>query len=61
MAIMTAAQRCLQDEIKGVRLIYGDEDWKLVEESPNRAGGVPKSDMTADDGMRVPCFSEPQV
>ena len=45
--------KMLQDEIKGVHLIYGDEDWKLVEESPNRAGGVPKRDMTADDGMRV--------
>jgi metallo-beta-lactamase class B len=45
--------KLLQDEIKGVRLIYGEEDWKLVEKSPNRPGGIPKRDMVADDGMRV--------
>jgi metallo-beta-lactamase class B len=45
--------KLLQDEIKGVRLIYGAEDWDLVEKTENRPGGKPKRDMTADDGMRV--------
>ena len=45
--------KLLQDEIKGARLIYGAEDWDLVDKSENRAGGKPKHDFVADDGMRV--------
>ena len=43
----------LQDEIEGVQLIYGAEDWDLVESQPHRAGGVPRRDRTGDDGMVV--------
>lgn len=43
----------LQDEIEGVQLIYGAEDWDLVESQPGRAGGVPRRDRTGDDGMVV--------
>ncbi len=43
----------LQDEIKGVHLIYGAEDWDLVESQTDRPGGVPKRDKVGDDGMVV--------
>ena len=45
--------RLLQDEIPGVHLIYGAEDWDAVDHSTNRPGGKPKRDMVGDDGMRV--------
>ena len=45
--------RSLQDEIKGVHLIYGLEDWELVESQDNRPGGTPKHDKVGDDGMVV--------
>jgi metallo-beta-lactamase class B len=43
----------LQDEIKDVTLIYGAEDWDLVESQENRPGGTPRRDRTGDDGMVV--------
>jgi len=45
--------KLLQDEIPGVRVIYGAEDWEAVDNSTNRPGGKPKHDMVADDGMNV--------
>jgi metallo-beta-lactamase class B len=45
--------KLLQDEIPGVRIIYGAEDWEAVDNSTNRPGGKPKHDMVADDGMNV--------
>src|SRR5436190_4525426 len=42
----------LQDQIKGVRLVYGAEDWALAQ-TPNHMGGQPKKDMTGDDGMTI--------
>lgn len=43
----------LQDSIPGVRLVYGAEDWDLVEKSTNRPGGKPKRDMVGTDGQRL--------
>ena len=45
--------KLLQDQIPGVRVIYGSEDWEAVDNSTNRPGGKPKHDMVADDGMNV--------
>jgi len=45
--------KLLQDEIPGVRMIYGVEDWEAVDNSTNRPGGKPKHDMVGDDGMNV--------
>jgi metallo-beta-lactamase class B len=45
--------KLLQDEIKGVHLVYGLEDWELVESQDNRPGGTPKRDRVGDDGMVV--------
>ena len=45
--------KLLQDQIPGVHLIYGAEDWDAVDKTENRAGGKPKHDMVGDDGMRV--------
>lgn len=45
--------KLLQDQIPGVRIIYGAEDWEAVDNSTNRPGGKPKHDMVADDGMNV--------
>lgn len=45
--------KLLQDEIPGVHLIYGAEDWEAVDKSTNHAGGKPRHDMVGDDGMRV--------
>jgi metallo-beta-lactamase class B len=45
--------KLLQDEIPGVHLIYGAEDWEAVDKSTNHLGGKPKHDMVGDDGMRV--------
>jgi len=42
----------LQDQIKGVRLVYGAEDWALAQ-TPNHMGGQPKKDLTGDDGMNI--------
>lgn len=45
--------KLLQDEIPGVHLIYGAEDWEAVDNAPNHAGGKPKHDLVGDDGMTV--------
>ena len=45
--------KLLQDEIPGVHLVYGAEDWDAVERSTNRAGGKPKRDVVGTDGMRI--------
>ena len=45
--------KLLQDEIPGVRVIYGAEDWEAVDKSSNHAGGKPKHDMVGDDGMKI--------
>jgi metallo-beta-lactamase class B len=45
--------RLLQDEIAGVHLIYGAEDWVAVDKSTNHLGGKPKHDTVGTDGMKV--------
>jgi len=45
--------RLLQDEIAGVHLIYGAEDWDAVDKSTNHQGGKPKHDIVGADGMKV--------
>src|SRR5207253_3141677 len=45
--------KLLQDEIPGVHLIYGAEDWEAVDKSTNHQGGKPKHDMVGTDGMKV--------
>lgn len=45
--------KILQDEIPGVHLIYGAQDWESVDKSTNHAGGKPKHDIVGTDGMKV--------
>jgi metallo-beta-lactamase class B len=45
--------KLLQDEIPGVRLVYGAGDWDAIERSTNRAGGKPKRDIVGTDGMKL--------
>ena len=45
--------KLLQDEMPGVHLIYGAEDWDAIDKSTNHAGGKPKHDLVGDDGMNV--------
>src|SRR6185295_8255244 len=45
--------RLLQDEIPGVHLVYGAEDWDAVDRSTNHAGGKPKHDVVGTDGMKI--------
>jgi len=45
--------KLLQDEIPGVHLIYGAEDWEAVDKSTNHAGGKPRHDLVGTDGMKV--------
>ena len=45
--------KLLQDEIAGVHLIYGAEDWEAVDKATNHAGGKPKHDLVGADGMKV--------
>ncbi len=45
--------KLLQDEIPGVHLVYGQEDWEAIEKAPTHAGGKPKRDKSGDDGMVV--------
>ena len=45
--------KLLQDEIPGVHLVYGAEDWDAVDRSTNRAGGKPKRDVVGTDGLRI--------
>ena len=44
--------KMLQDAIPGVKIVYGAEDWDLVEKAPaDRPGGKPKRDAVGDDGQ----------
>jgi len=45
--------KLLQDEIPGVHLVYGAEDWDAVDRSTNHAGGKPKRDVVGTDGMKI--------
>jgi metallo-beta-lactamase class B len=45
--------KLLQDEIPGVRLVYGAGDWDAIERSTNRPGGKPKRDIVGADGMKL--------
>ncbi|HEY2385067.1 MAG TPA: MBL fold metallo-hydrolase [Terriglobia bacterium] len=44
--------RLLQDAMPAAHLVYGAEDWDSVDKSANHAGGKPKHDMVATDGMK---------
>jgi metallo-beta-lactamase class B len=43
--------RFLQDTIPSANLVYGGPDWDAVDRSTNHAGGKPKRDTVAVDGM----------
>jgi len=45
--------RFLQDSMPAAHLLYGGPDWDAVDKSTNHAGGKPKHDMIATDGMKV--------
>jgi metallo-beta-lactamase class B len=45
--------KLLQDEIPGVRLVYGAEDWDAIDRAATHAGGKPKRDMVGKDGMKI--------
>lgn len=45
--------RLLQQEIPGVHLIYGAEDWDAIDKATNHAGGKPRRDMVGKDEMKV--------
>jgi metallo-beta-lactamase class B len=45
--------KLLQDELSGVHLVYGAEDWDAVDRSTNHAGGKPKRDVVGKDGMKI--------
>src|SRR6202790_4865537 len=42
----------LQDTIPSAHLVYGGPDWDTVDRSTNHAGGKPKRDTVAADGMK---------
>src|SRR5262245_56740552 len=43
----------LQDSMPTARLVYGGPDWDAVDKSTSHAGGKPRHDMVATDGMRL--------
>jgi metallo-beta-lactamase class B len=43
----------LQDSMPSAHLLYGGPDWDAVDKSTAHAGGKPKHDMVATDGMKV--------
>ncbi len=43
----------LQDSMPSARLLYGGPDWDAVDRSTNHAGGKPRHDMVAADGMKL--------
>src|SRR5262245_60911067 len=45
--------KLLQDEIPGVHLVYGAEDWDAIDRSANHAGGKPKRDIAGTDGLKI--------
>jgi metallo-beta-lactamase class B len=44
--------KLLQDSLPAARIVYGAEDWDLVDSSPNRANR-PRRDMVGTDGLRL--------
>jgi metallo-beta-lactamase class B len=42
----------LQDSMPSAHLVYGGPDWDAVDRSTNHAGGKPKHDTVATDGMK---------
>ena len=42
----------LQDSLPTAHLVYGGPDWDAVDQAANHAGGKPKRDTVATDGMR---------
>ncbi len=44
--------KLLQDAMPGAHLVYGAEDWDWVDKAANHAGGKPKHDTVATDGMK---------
>jgi metallo-beta-lactamase class B len=42
----------LQDTIPSAHLVYGGPDWDVIDRSTNHAGGKPKHDTVAADGMK---------
>lgn len=45
--------KLLQDEIPGVHLVYGAQDWDAIDKATNHAGGKPKRDIVGTDGMKI--------
>ena len=45
--------KLLQDEIPGVRLVYGAADWDAIDQTATRAGGKPRRDLVGQDGMKI--------
>jgi metallo-beta-lactamase class B len=43
----------LQDTIRSAHLVYGGPDWDAIDRSTNHAGGKPKRDTVATDGMML--------
>jgi len=44
--------RYLQEALPSAHLVYGGPDWDAVDKSTNHAGGKPKHDTVAADGMK---------
>jgi metallo-beta-lactamase class B len=42
----------LQDTLPGAHLVYGGPDWDAIDKAANHAGGKPKRDTVAGDGMK---------
>jgi metallo-beta-lactamase class B len=42
----------LQDTMPSARLVYGGPDWEAIDRSTNHAGGKPRRDTVAADGMK---------
>jgi metallo-beta-lactamase class B len=42
----------LQDTMPSAHLVYGGPDWDAIDKSTNHAGGKPKRDAAAADGMK---------
>lgn len=45
--------KILQDAMPQAHLLYGKEDWDSVDKAANHAGGKPKHDTVATDGMKI--------
>jgi len=42
----------LQDSLPTAHLVYGGPDWDAIDRTPNHAGGKPRRDTVAGDGMK---------